>query len=227
MWIDNIWLNALSTHAGQLTRKVLWWLLPPHSSDSGPAPQRCSRRLSKLTKQPFGPCEMAESGSSVEFSGSLASSTLPPPRTRIFKIIVIGDSGVGKTCLTYRFCAGRFPEKTEATIGVDFRERLVDIDGEKIKVCTLSSERDTPSRCFVCPENKSCAHNKVRKTGLRPTWKLTHQQLLHMFTRSSPWGPELFRCSRLQQALTLYLARRYNVSGQQIIGCRVLLCALS
>lgn len=84
---------------------------------------------------------MAESGSSVEFSGSLTSSTLPPPRTRIFKIIVIGDSGVGKTCLTYRFCAGKFPEKTEATIGVDFRERLVEIDGEKIKVCTSDTDQ--------------------------------------------------------------------------------------
>ncbi|XP_014833947.1 PREDICTED: ras-related protein Rab-33B-like [Poecilia mexicana] len=77
---------------------------------------------------------MAESGSAAELSGSLTSSALPPPRTRIFKIIVIGDSGVGKTCLTFRFCAGRFPEKTEATIGVDFRERLVEIDGEKIKI---------------------------------------------------------------------------------------------
>ncbi|XP_005951235.1 RAB33B, member RAS oncogene family a [Simochromis diagramma] len=77
---------------------------------------------------------MAESGSSAEFSSSLTSSSLPPPRTRIFKIIVIGDSGVGKTCLTYRFCAGKFPEKTEATIGVDFRERLVEIDGENIKI---------------------------------------------------------------------------------------------
>ncbi|XP_077466613.1 RAB33B, member RAS oncogene family a [Stigmatopora argus] len=78
---------------------------------------------------------MAENLSSGEFSSSLTSSTkLPPPRTRIFKIIVIGDSGVGKTCLTYRFCAGKFPEKTEATIGVDFRERLVEIDGEKIKI---------------------------------------------------------------------------------------------
>ncbi|KAK1175484.1 ras-related protein Rab-33B-like [Acipenser oxyrinchus oxyrinchus] len=60
--------------------------------------------------------------------------SLPPPRSRIFKIIVIGDSGVGKTCLTYRFCAGRFPDKTEATIGVDFREKMIEIDGEKIKV---------------------------------------------------------------------------------------------
>uniref|UniRef100_A0A8C8ADA5 Uncharacterized protein n=1 Tax=Otus sunia TaxID=257818 RepID=A0A8C8ADA5_9STRI len=50
------------------------------------------------------------------------------------RIIVIGDSNVGKTCLTYRFCAGRFPQRTEATIGVDFRERAVTIDGERIKV---------------------------------------------------------------------------------------------
>lgn len=88
-------------------------------------------------------CDMADSGSSGEFSASLTSSTLPPPRTRIFKIIVIGDSGVGKTCLTYRFCAGKFPEKTEATIGVDFRERLVEIDGEKIKVSVLPKREET------------------------------------------------------------------------------------
>lgn len=53
---------------------------------------------------------------------------------RIFKIIVIGDSNVGKTCLTFRFCGGKFPMRTEATIGVDFRERQVVVDGELIKV---------------------------------------------------------------------------------------------
>ncbi|XP_036914393.1 ras-related protein Rab-33B [Sturnira hondurensis] len=69
-------------------------------------------------------------------SGALSGSSvfLPPARSRIFKIIVIGDSNVGKTCLTYRFCAGRFPDRTEATIGVDFRERAVEIDGERIKI---------------------------------------------------------------------------------------------
>ncbi|XP_076045321.1 putative Ras-related protein Rab-33 isoform X2 [Oratosquilla oratoria] len=53
-------------------------------------------------------------------------------KRRTFKIIVIGDSNVGKTCLTFRFCSGRFPERTEATIGVDFRERRVVIDNEEI-----------------------------------------------------------------------------------------------
>ena len=55
-------------------------------------------------------------------------------KRRIYKIIVIGDSNVGKTCLTFRFCAGKFPKKVEATIGVDFREKTVDVDGEMIKV---------------------------------------------------------------------------------------------
>ncbi|CAG5865809.1 ras-related protein Rab-33B [Menidia menidia] len=53
---------------------------------------------------------------------------------RIFKIIVIGDSNVGKTCLTYRFCGGTFLKNPEATIGVDFRERTVELDGERIKL---------------------------------------------------------------------------------------------
>ncbi|XP_027453670.1 ras-related protein Rab-33B isoform X1 [Zalophus californianus] len=78
-----------------------------------------------------------ESSLEASFSSSGAVSGasvfLPPARSRIFKIIVIGDSNVGKTCLTYRFCAGRFPDRTEATIGVDFRERAVEIDGERIK----------------------------------------------------------------------------------------------
>lgn len=53
-------------------------------------------------------------------------------KQKTFKIIVIGDSSVGKTCLTFRFCGGHFPDRTEATIGVDFRERKLKIDGEDI-----------------------------------------------------------------------------------------------
>lgn len=53
---------------------------------------------------------------------------------KVFKIIVLGDSGVGKTCLTFRFCEGQFLDKSEATIGVDFRERNVRINNEEIKV---------------------------------------------------------------------------------------------
>ena len=43
-----------------------------------------------------------------------------------YKIIVLGNSGVGKTSLTYRFCNGKFPDgNVDATIGVDFREKII------------------------------------------------------------------------------------------------------
>lgn len=58
---------------------------------------------------------------------------------KVFKIIVVGDSNVGKTCLTYRFCEGKYLDKPEATIGVDFRERVLNIGGEEIKVSCKTS----------------------------------------------------------------------------------------
>ena len=64
-------------------------------------------------------------------------SNLPAKREvgkkkKTFKIIVIGDSGVGKTCLTYRFCSGKFPTTpTDATIGVDFREKIITLDNNE------------------------------------------------------------------------------------------------
>uniref|UniRef100_A0A8C2WCI6 Uncharacterized protein n=1 Tax=Cyclopterus lumpus TaxID=8103 RepID=A0A8C2WCI6_CYCLU len=72
--------------------------------------------------------------SSLEFSNSLGSVSSLLTRCRTFKVLVIGDSAVGKTCLTHRLCAADFPCRVEATIGVDFRERQLDIHGEKIKL---------------------------------------------------------------------------------------------
>ncbi|XP_074650023.1 ras-related protein Rab-33B-like [Tubulanus polymorphus] len=67
-------------------------------------------------------------------ANSAVSAVEKSVQRRIFKIIVIGDSNVGKTCLTFRFCGGKFPERTEATIGVDFRERAIELDSEVIKL---------------------------------------------------------------------------------------------
>ncbi|CAK1542495.1 unnamed protein product [Leptosia nina] len=67
-------------------------------------------------------------------SHSTSESVPGLKQKKVFKIIVLGDSGVGKTCLTFRFCEGQFLDKSEATIGVDFRERTVKIRNEDIKL---------------------------------------------------------------------------------------------
>ena len=52
----------------------------------------------------------------------------------LFKVVLIGNAGVGKTCLVRRFTQGLFPPGQGATIGVDFMIKTVEINGEKIKL---------------------------------------------------------------------------------------------
>lgn len=52
----------------------------------------------------------------------------------LFKIILIGDSNVGKTCVVQNFKSGMFSEKQQNTIGVDFSVRTLDIEGKKVKM---------------------------------------------------------------------------------------------
>uniref|UniRef100_A0A8C7Y0U0 Ras-related protein Rab-19 n=1 Tax=Oryzias sinensis TaxID=183150 RepID=A0A8C7Y0U0_9TELE len=52
----------------------------------------------------------------------------------LFKIILIGDTNVGKTCVVQNFKSGVFSEKQQNTIGVDFTVRTLDIEGKKVKM---------------------------------------------------------------------------------------------
>lgn len=51
----------------------------------------------------------------------------------MFKIVVIGDSAVGKSNLLSRFARNEFDSNSKATIGVEFQTQVVDIDGKEIK----------------------------------------------------------------------------------------------
>ncbi|CAF2622584.1 unnamed protein product [Rotaria sp. Silwood2] len=52
----------------------------------------------------------------------------------LFKVVLIGNASVGKTCLVRRFCQDVFPTGQAATIGVDFLIKTVEVNGEKIKL---------------------------------------------------------------------------------------------
>lgn len=52
----------------------------------------------------------------------------------LFKYIIIGDTGVGKSCLLLQFTDKRFRQDHDLTIGVEFGARVVTIDGKDIKL---------------------------------------------------------------------------------------------
>ncbi|XP_036776426.1 ras-related protein Rab-26 isoform X5 [Manis pentadactyla] len=61
-----------------------------------------------------------------------------PPAGRTDKgsrVMLVGDSGVGKTCLLVRFKDGAFLAGTFiSTVGIDFRNKVLDVDGMKVKM---------------------------------------------------------------------------------------------
>lgn len=50
------------------------------------------------------------------------------------KILTIGDSGVGKTCLLLRYVDDRFSSSFISTIGIDFKVKILDIEDNKVRV---------------------------------------------------------------------------------------------
>jgi len=52
----------------------------------------------------------------------------------LLKVIIVGDSGVGKTNLLTYFCEGVFKDNYVATIGVDFKIKMLTVDDKRIKM---------------------------------------------------------------------------------------------
>jgi len=51
----------------------------------------------------------------------------------LFKVVLIGDSGVGKSNLLSRFTRNEFNLETKSTIGVEFATRSINVDGKTLK----------------------------------------------------------------------------------------------
>uniref|UniRef100_A0A8C3Y8P5 RAB26, member RAS oncogene family n=1 Tax=Catharus ustulatus TaxID=91951 RepID=A0A8C3Y8P5_CATUS len=53
----------------------------------------------------------------------------------LLKVMLVGDSGVGKTCLLVRFKDGAFLAGSFiSTVGIDFRNKVLTVDGVKVKL---------------------------------------------------------------------------------------------
>ena len=69
----------------------------------------------------------------------------------IFKIVIIGDAGCGKTTLTKRFKTNLFLSDSQMTIGVDFITKDIIVDGKNVKLMIWDFGGEERFR-FILPE---------------------------------------------------------------------------
>ncbi|KAG0227507.1 GTP-binding protein of the rab [Actinomortierella wolfii] len=67
-------------------------------------------------------------------SKQLTASIDMPDSDFLFKLLLIGDSGVGKSCLLLRFADDTYTESYISTIGVDFKIRTIELEGKTVKL---------------------------------------------------------------------------------------------
>ena len=51
-----------------------------------------------------------------------------------YKIVIIGDSGAGKTCLLLKFADGTYKNEVHATIGIDFKQKVLKLLETPVKL---------------------------------------------------------------------------------------------
>ncbi|KAK8494536.1 hypothetical protein V6N12_033775 [Hibiscus sabdariffa] len=70
----------------------------------------------------------------------------------LFKVVLIGDSGVGKSNLLSRFTRNEFSLESKSTIGVEFATRTLNVDGKVIKAQIWDTAgQESPVEMIVCP----------------------------------------------------------------------------
>ncbi|XP_041853618.1 EF-hand calcium-binding domain-containing protein 4B isoform X2 [Melanotaenia boesemani] len=71
-------------------------------------------------------------GQPVGMETSINEEGGPSTPDRLFKIVLVGNSSVGKTSLLRRFCDGSFHPGSSATVGIDYSVKTITVDGSQV-----------------------------------------------------------------------------------------------
>ncbi|KAG6832694.1 hypothetical protein H0H92_012266 [Tricholoma furcatifolium] len=118
----------------------------------------------------------------------------------LFKLLLIGDSGVGKSCLLLRFADDTYTESYISTIGVDFKIRTIELEGKTVKLQIWDTAGQERFRTITSSYYRG-AHGIIvvydvtenGKLYVRTSLDLHSNYLVDSFTNVKQWLQEIDR----------------------------------
>ncbi|KAL3319862.1 GTP-binding protein of the rab [Cichlidogyrus casuarinus] len=108
-----------------------------------------------------------------------------PEYDYLFKFLLIGDSGVGKSCLLLRFADNTYSDNYISTIGVDFKIRTIELEGKTCKLQIWDTAGQERFRTITSSYYRG-AH------GIIVVYDITDRAT---FDHVKDWSQEIQRCA--------------------------------
>nr|XP_035937990.1 EF-hand calcium-binding domain-containing protein 4B isoform X2 [Halichoerus grypus] len=99
--------------------------------------------------RPLEPMPASPRGQPVGKEDLSKEEAPPSSPDRLFKIVLVGNSAVGKTSFLRRFCEERFAPGLAATVGIDYRVKMVHVDDSSVALQLWDTAGQERYRCIT------------------------------------------------------------------------------
>ncbi|EHA99818.1 EF-hand calcium-binding domain-containing protein 4B, partial [Heterocephalus glaber] len=132
----------------------------PQLLDSSPQqpPSKCPEQEGASSRGAEGPVQQAAPsalypssprGQPVGKEARCQEESSPSTPDRLFKIVFVGNSAVGKTSFLRRLCEDHFSPGVAATVGIDYRVKTVNVDGSQVALQLWDTAGQERYRCIT------------------------------------------------------------------------------
>ncbi|KOB58075.1 Ras-related protein Rab-26 [Operophtera brumata] len=119
------------------------------------------------------------------------------------KVMLLGDSGVGKTCMLVRFRDGHFlAGNYVSTVGIDFRNKVVTVDGIKVKLQIWDTAGQERFRSVTHAYYRD-AHGKKLNYKIKGYFNYFHHCILYLKQMKQTINDEFYFTILLAPSVTL------------------------
>eukprot|EP00123_Amoebidium_parasiticum_P001374 comp12448_c0_seq1/m.7370 comp12448_c0_seq1/g.7370 ORF comp12448_c0_seq1/g.7370 comp12448_c0_seq1/m.7370 type:complete len:212 (-) comp12448_c0_seq1:83-718(-) len=123
----------------------------------------------------------------------------------VFKLLLIGDSATGKSSMLMRFTEDTFDQELNATIGVDFKAKVMDIDGKLVKLTIWDTAGQERFRTLTASYYRG-AH------GVIFVYDVTRRET---FTNITAWLQELSHYATGGDVVKMLVGNKVDLTGQR------------